>query len=64
MPDGGHRRGSLNGYNLAGLYSLMATCRLHGVNPEAYLADVLMRVGTHPASEIGELLPHRWTSSG
>ncbi|MEQ9208216.1 MAG: transposase domain-containing protein, partial [Alphaproteobacteria bacterium] len=47
-----------------GLYSLMATCRLHGVNPEAYLADVLMRVGTHPASEIGELLPHRWTSSG
>ncbi|MEQ8571745.1 MAG: transposase domain-containing protein, partial [Deltaproteobacteria bacterium] len=46
-----------------GLYSLMATCRLHGVNPEAYLADVLMRVGTHPASEIGELLPHRWTSS-
>lgn len=52
------------GCNLAGLYSLMATCRLHGVNPEAYLADVLMRVGTHPAAEIDDLLPHRWISTG
>ena len=26
-----------------------------------YLADVLLRVQTHPASRIDELLPHNWT---
>ncbi len=48
------------GENLAGLYSLIATCEVHGINPVAYLADVLLRVQTHPASRIDELLPHRW----
>jgi len=49
------------GEHLAGLYSLIATCELHGVNPVEYLADVLLRVQTHPASRIDELLPHNWT---
>jgi transposase len=49
------------GENLAGLYSLIATCEVNGVNPVAYLADVLLRVQTHPASRIDELLPHNWT---
>ncbi len=30
------------------------------VNPVDYLADVLTRVQTHPASRIDELLPHNW----
>jgi transposase len=48
------------GENLAGLYSLIATCEVNGVNPVAYLADVLLRVQTHPAARIDELLPHNW----
>jgi transposase len=48
------------GENLAGLYSLIASCEVNGVNPVAYLADVLLRVQTHPASRIDELLPHNW----
>jgi transposase len=48
------------GENLAGLYSLIATCEVNGINPVAYLADVLLRVQTHPASRIDELLPHNW----
>ncbi|RKI24084.1 IS66 family transposase [Corallococcus sp. AB004] len=48
------------GENLAGLYALVATCEANGVNPEDYLADVLLRVQTHPNSRIGELLPHEW----
>ena len=48
------------GENLAALYSLIATCEVNGVNPVEYIADVLMRVQTHPASRIDELLPHRW----
>lgn len=47
--------------NIAGLYSLIATCEVNGVNPVEYLADVLLRVQTHPASRIDELLPHNWT---
>jgi transposase len=49
------------GENLAGLYSIIATCEANGVNPVAYLADVLLRVQTHPASRIDELLPHNWS---
>jgi hypothetical protein len=41
-------------------YSLIATCEANGVNPVAYLADVLLRVQSHPASRVDELLPHRW----
>lgn len=48
------------GENLAGLYSLVATCEACGVNPVEYLADVLLRVQTHPASRIDELLPQNW----
>jgi transposase len=31
-----------------------------GIDPFAYLRDVLDRVSTHPASRIEELLPDRW----
>nr|BDT35627.1 hypothetical protein MFMH1_52960 [Myxococcus sp. MH1] len=48
------------GENLAGLYALVATCEANGVNPETYLADVLLRVQTHPNARIAELLPHEW----
>jgi len=48
------------GANLAGLYSLVATCDVAGVDPTEYLKNVLMRVDTHPASRIDELLPQNW----
>jgi len=35
-------------------------CEANGVNPVDYLADVLIRVQTHPASGIDELLPQNW----
>ncbi|TSC19818.1 transposase domain-containing protein [Corallococcus sp. Z5C101001] len=38
---------------------MVATCEAKGVNPKAYLADVLMCLGSHPASLLDELLPHR-----
>ena len=46
------------GSNLAGLYSLVATCDAVGVDPVHYLKNVIMCVDTHPASRIDELLPH------
>jgi len=53
-----------SGENHAILFSLIATCQLHGVNPREYLRDVLLRVQTHPASRIDELLPQNWKRAG
>jgi len=49
------------GEHLATLYSLVATCEARDIDPVAYLKDVLMRVDTHPASRIDDLLPHKWS---
>jgi len=46
--------------NLAVLHSIVATCRLHGVNPYDYIRDMLIAIQTHPASRIDELMPWRW----
>ena len=48
------------GENLAVLYTLVASCEKNGINPVAYLTDVLTRVQHHPVHRIEELLPHRW----
>jgi len=48
------------GENIAGLYSLVATCIAHGKNPVEYLTDVMVRINTHPQSRIDELLPDLW----
>ena len=38
--------------------SLIETCKLNGIDPQAYLADVITRiVNGHPNSRIDELLP-------
>jgi transposase len=42
------------------LFSLASTCRSLGVDPFAYLRDVLGLVCTHPSSRVAELLPDRW----
>lgn len=42
------------------IQSLLVTCRLHGVDPYAYLVDVLQRVAIHPDNRIDELTPRRW----
>ena len=40
--------------------SLIQSARNNGHDPYAYLKDVLTRLPTQRASEIAELLPHRW----
>jgi len=40
--------------------SLLATCRLHDINPYEYFVDVLQRVGQHPASLVHQLTPRIW----
>ena len=53
--------GSLRaGQRAAAIMSLIQSARMNGHDPYAYLKDVLTRLPTHKASQIEELLPHRW----
>jgi len=40
--------------------SLLASCRLQGVDPYVYFVDVLQRIDTHPAFEVHLLIPRLW----
>ena len=54
--------GSLRaGMRAAAVMSLIHLAELNGLDPYAYLRDVLERLPTQPASRIAELLPHRWS---
>jgi transposase len=56
--------GSLRaGKRAAAVMSLIHSARLNGHDAYLYLRDILERLPTHPASRIGELLPHRWHPS-
>jgi len=53
--------GSDNGGRTAAtLFSLIATCQRHKVEPFAYLRDVLIRLATTPVSQLDALLPGCW----
>jgi transposase len=50
--------------NWAAIASLVETCKLHGVDPQAYFADVLTKlVNLWPESRLDELLPWAWATS-
>jgi len=45
------------------LATLIETCKLHNVNPQAYLANVLARlVNNWPNSRLAELTPWAWAA--
>ena len=48
------------GERAAAFYTLVRTARLNGVEPEAWLTDVIARIGAHPINRLHELLPWNW----
>ena len=48
----------------ATVFSLIQTCKELGLNPEAYLKDVLTRLPTTKHKDIDRLLPHNWIPTG
>jgi len=57
----GHDQGA---ENWAAIASLVETCKLYGVDPQAYFADVLTKlVNLWPASRLDELMPWAWAAS-
>jgi transposase len=45
------------GRRAAAMFTLVGSCKLNGVDPQAWLAHVLAHLPDHPASRIAELLP-------
>src|SRR5476651_2432179 len=50
------------GHRAAAMYSLIVTAKMSGVDPQAWLTDVLSRIAAHPAHRLDDLLPWNWKS--
>lgn len=51
------------GWRSAVIYSLIVSCRRRGINPQAYLTDVLRRLPAMNITQIAQLLPANWKST-
>ena len=49
------------GETLARAMTIIETAKLNGIDPQAYLADVLDRIHDHKINRLDELLPWNWT---
>jgi len=50
------------GERAAAIYSLIETAKLNGLDPEAWLRDVLARIADHPINRVNDLLPWNWSA--
>ena len=48
------------GIRAAAMYTIIETAKLGGLDPEAYLRDILARIADHPINRIDQLLPWNW----
>ncbi|MAW99217.1 MAG: IS66 family transposase [Sphingomonas sp.] len=52
------------GERAAAIYSVIETCKLNGIEPQAYIADVIEKIATGwPASRWDDLMPWNWTAA-
>jgi transposase len=51
----------IGGTRAAAIYSVIETCKMNGINPQPYIADVIAQIATDwPASRWDELIPWNW----
>ena len=48
------------GKRAACMYTIIETCKMNGIDPQAYPTDILARIADHPIHKIDDLLPWRW----
>ena len=46
----------------AAMVTLIETAKLNGIDPQAWLADVLARIADHAVHKLDELLPWNWAT--
>ena len=51
------------GQRAAVMYSLIVSAKMNNIDPQAWLANVLARIASHPASRLDELLPWNWRAA-
>ena len=51
------------GRSAAIAYTLIESAKLNGVDPQAWLTDVLGRIADHKINKIDELLPWNWAKN-
>lgn len=51
------------GETLARAMTIIETAKLNGLDPQAYLADILDRIHDHMANRLDELLPWNWAAA-
>jgi transposase len=64
-PDSGHYgvASDAGGHRAAAVYTLIETCKMNDVDPQAWLADVLARLPDHPANKVPDLLLWNWKAN-
>ena len=56
----GHLGSNRGGKAAAIHYSLILSCKRHGVDPFEYLRDLFARISSYPMSQLADFLPDRW----
>jgi transposase len=49
--------------NAARLWSLIASCQRHSIDPQRYLTSVLAKIGQTSAEQLDQFLPDRWAKA-
>jgi transposase len=52
------------GERAAAMFTLIETAKLNGIDPQAWLADVIHHIADQPASKLDQLLPWHWKNAG
>ena len=50
------------GHRAVCIYTITETCRMKGIDPQAYLTNVLAKIADHPINKIDALLPWHATT--
>jgi hypothetical protein len=51
------------GWRSAVIYSVVLSCKRHGINPDEYLQDIFRRLPAATNQTVAELTPARWKAA-
>jgi hypothetical protein len=52
-----------SGERAAVMFTLIQTAKLNGIDPQAWIADVLARINDHNVQRLDQLLPWNWKAA-